>query len=63
MAFDILYRDGRDLRARPLRGAVPGWRTRSSAATWSSQYDGSRQMVWRRGTGGRARVRRLHGQG
>jgi hypothetical protein len=43
MACDILYRDGRDLTARPLVTAAPGWRTSWLAANWSSPCAG-----WRR---------------
>jgi ATP-dependent DNA ligase len=50
MAFDLLYRDGRDLTARPLRD----WRARlEDMLTCNdlvcSRCAGSRRTAWRRG--------------
>ena len=60
MACDILYRDGRDLTARPLVTAAPGWRTSWLAANWSSRAQagagqprclGRGPRTWLRGPG------------
>jgi ATP-dependent DNA ligase len=58
MAFDLLYRDGRDLSARPLRDR----RARLEDVGTGSELvfpvrAGSRPMAWKPGAGDRPRVR------
>jgi bifunctional non-homologous end joining protein LigD len=48
MAFDLLYRNGRDLTARPLRQRR--WRTSSPARSSSCPGAASRPTAWRRGS-------------
>jgi hypothetical protein len=50
MAFDLLYRDGRALSARPLPSSPrPAGGTPSPAAGWSSRCGAWRRTAWRRG--------------
>ena len=50
MAFDLLYRDGRDLSARPLAHRRLRLEGLSLAASCSSRFGGSRPTVWPRGS-------------
>jgi len=63
MALDLVYRDSRDLSARPLRDRRAGWRTSSLAASWCSRCGGSRAMAWTRGRSDRARLRGVRREG